>query len=419
MDYFIIILVSVILSAFFSGMEIAFLSSNKLKLEIDKKQNWLASKILSIFTNKPGQYISTILVGNNIALVVYGIVMAKMLEPYLLNYISTDAGLLLTQTIISTIIILVLAEFLPKALFRLNPNFALNIFYLPLFLFYLLFYPVTKFTIGILNFILKKIFNIKTFGVKQQYAFGKVDLGNLINIGGGYKQENVEYDSEIKYFQNVLGFSSVKVRDCMIPRNEIVCVEMNSPIDELKEKFIKSGYSKVLVYKSNIDNIIGYVSSKELFKSPKSIKSIILRCLIIPETMAANKLLDLFMRENKNIAVVLDEFGGTSGLVTMEDVIEEIFGEIEDEHDVLEFVDKQVSDEDFILSGRLEIDYLNEKYSFDIPENEEYDTLAGFILFHHQSLPDKGEEITIRKFHFKVLKVSGTRLELVNVKIME
>ncbi len=419
MNYLVIIIISIFLSAFFSGMEIAFISSNKLRLELDKKQNIFSFKIISIFTNNPGHYISTMLIGNNIALVIYGIVMAKILETHISGYVNSEAGMLISQTIISTIIILIFAEFLPKAIFRIQPNLALNFFYLPLFLFYLAFYPITKFTIGFSNFILKTFFRIKSIGSPKQYTFGKVDLGNLINISKSNKEENLEFESEIKYVKNVLAFSQLKIRDCMIPRNEIVAVEINSSIEELKNKFIESGYSKILIYKNTIDNIIGYVNLKELFKTPKSIKTILINCLIIPETMAANKLFDLFMKENKSIAVIVDEFGGTSGMVTIEDIIEEILGEIEDEHDTLEFTDKQISEKEFILSGRTEIDYLNEKYFLEIPENEEYDTLAGFILYHHQSLPEKFEEIIIGKYQFKVLKVSETKLELVNLKILD
>ena len=417
MSTLVIIIVSIVLSGFFSGMEIAFLSSNKLRIELDKKQRPLSSKIISIFTENPGQYITTMLIGNNIVLVIYGIVMAQLLEPILILYISSEASILIIQTIISTLIILIFAEFLPKTVFRINPNLALNLFYIPLFAFYIVFYPIAKFAIGISNFILKHIFHVKNISRPKQYIFGKIDLGSFVNLDSATNQNVQEYDTEIKYVKNVLEFSEAKVRDCMIPRNEIVALEINSSIEELKSKFIETGYSKILIYKKTIDNIIGYISSKELFKNPSSIKSKLNSCIIMPETMRANKLLNIFMEENKNIAVIVDEFGGVSGLVTIEDIIEEIFGEIEDEHDIVDTVEKQLSENEFILSARLEIDYLNEKYNLNIPENEEYDTLAGFILFYHQSFPNVKEVITIENYSFTILKVSETRLDLVKLVI--
>lgn len=417
MNALIIIIGSIVLSGFFSGMEIAFLASNKLRIELDKKQNPFSSKIISIFTKNPGQYITTMLIGNTIILVIYGIVISGLLEPFISKYIFSEAALLLVITLISTLIILFLAEFLPKTIFRINPNFALNLFYLPLFIFYILFYPIARFTISISNILLKNIFRIDINNDTNQYIFSKIDLGNLVNVSDGSSERTTEYESEIKYIKNVLEFSEAKVRDCMIPRNEIIALEMNATVEELKEKFIESGFSKILIYNHSIDNIIGYINSKELFKNPATVKSKIIKCITVPETMRANKLLNMFMQQNKSIALVVDEFGGISGLITIEDIIEEILGDIEDEHDVVELFEKQLSDKEYILSGRLEIDYLNEKYQLNIPECEEYDTLAGYILFHHQSFPVVNEIIEIDQFTFIIMKGSKTKLELVKLNI--
>lgn len=417
MNTFFIILGSIILSGFFSGMEIAFLASNKLRIELDKKQNPFSSKIISIFTKNPGQYITTMLIGNTIVLVIYGIVMSELLEPYFSKFIASDAALLLVITFISTIIILFLAEFLPKTVFRINPNFALNLFYLPIFLFYILFYPLAFFTIRISNFLLKTVFRIKINSNANQYIFSKIDLGNFVNVHDNSPERITEYESEIKYIKNVLEFSDSKVRDCMIPRNEIVALEVNASVDELKEKFIESGFSKILIYNNSIDNIIGYINSKELFKNPNTIKSKIVKCITVPETMRANKLLNMFMQDNKSIALVVDEFGGISGLITIEDIIEEILGDIEDEHDVVELVEKKLNDNEYLLSGRLEIDYLNETYQLKIPESEEYDTLAGYILFHHQKFPVINEVIEIDHFSCIIVKGSKTKLELIRLII--
>lgn len=418
MNIYVIISVALLLSAFFSGMEIAFLTSNKLKIELDKKHRRISSRIISIFTNNPSQYISTMLFGNNIALVIYGIFMAKLLQPWFNNFISSEVWTLILVTLLSTLIILFFAEFLPKALFRISPNFILNLFYLPLFLFYLLFYPITRFTIGISKALFKWIFKIKTFP-SNNYTFGKVDLNALINLNKTETSTIEHIEQELKFVKNVLDFTEAKIRDCMIPRKEIIAIEVSNSVDQLKRKFIESRYSKILVYKTTIDNIIGYISSKELFKSPKTIKSRLVKCLIVPETMSAIKLLNMFMAENKSMAVVVDEFGGTSGIVTIEDIIEEIFGEIEDEHDTTELEERIISQNEYVFSGRLEIDYLNEKYNLKLPESEEYDTLAGLVLSHYQSLPQINQKIYIKDFEFTILKVSKTKLELIYLKILD
>lgn len=410
-----IIGLSVLFSALFSGMEIAFVTANKLRLELDRKQGTFASRIVKIFTRNPGQYIATMLVGNNIALVVYGIGMAKLLEPLLLRVIDNEMGLLLLQTLLSTALILVTAEFLPKSLFRMHPNGFLNFFALPMLFFYIVFYPISKFStwisVGIIRGLLRQ--NIK-FG-EETRIFGKIDLDHLVGEAQASEGDDLKHEHDFKMFQNALDFSEVKLRDCMIPRTDIEAIDVYSTIAELTEKFIETSYSRIPVYQGNIDNIIGYVNSKDLFKKPQSIKSKLLKLDFVPETMLAHKLLTSFIKEQKSIAIVVDEFGGTAGLVTIEDIIEEIFGEIDDEHDSSEFIEKQLSDTEYILSGRLEVSYLNEKYRLNIPESEEYDTLAGFVISNYQSIPKPQQEIQIENFSIKVTKMDRTRIDLMHL----
>lgn len=414
----IILVLTVIFSAFFSGMEIAFVSSNKLRIELDKKQGRFSSKIVSIFTKNQSQYIATMLVGNNIALVFYGLFFAMLMQPFLHQITDSEATILLIQTVISTIIFLILAEFLPKTVFRINPNSSLNFFSIPLFFFYIIFYPIAKFSILLSNFFLRFFLKVKLEkDFHSSYVFGKIDLDNLIseNQNDNFTENKIE--QEIKIFQNALDFSNVKLRECIIPRTEIVAVEINSSIEELTKIFAETGFAKILVYEETIDNIIGYVHLLELFKKPESIKSILSDVLIAPESMSANKLLDLLIKEHKSIALVVDEFGGTAGIATIEDIMEEIFGEIEDEHDVAELEEKQISDSEFLFSGRIEIDYINEKYNLDIPESDDYETLAGYILFHHETIPDNGDEIFIDIYKFIIEKVDKPRIETVRLII--
>jgi CBS domain containing-hemolysin-like protein len=408
------ILITLLMAAFFAGMEIAFLASNKLRLEIDKKQGLFSSRIIGIFQNHSGQYIATIQLGNNIAIVIYGILMARWLEPFIGKVFSSEIGILAIQTLVSTLIILILAEFLPKALVRINPNLALRFMSFPLFLVYIVLYPVSAIIHKLSNFILKSLLHVDTVDQYNNMVFGKVDLSHLIDESKELKgQSTNEEKDEIKLFKNALEFSNVRVRDCMIPRTEITAISISSSIEELQHKFIESGFSKILVYKDNIDNMIGYVTSKELFKKPKDIASMMKEVAFVPETMPAQRLLKNFIQENKSIAVVVDEFGGISGLLTIEDVIEEIFGEIDDEHDIDEFIEKNPEKGHYIFSGRLEIDYLNEKYGLKIPESEEYDTLAGYIIFQNQSIPKVNDKILTENYEFKILKVSRTRIDLV------
>ncbi len=418
MNLYLLILVTILLSAFFSGMEIAFVSANKLRLELDKQSEPFNSRILKFVTTHGGQYIATMLVGNNIALVIYGIAFAALLEPVFQSYFHSESLILFLQTVVSTIIILFFAEFLPKTLFRIFPNNLLNLFSVPLAFFYILFYPITSFSIGITNSLFKGLLKTDVNHRNSNLVFSRIDLDEFVNETdktGLEKKENVE--TEIKLFKNALDFSKVKLREIMVPRTEIEMLEIGVTINELRQKFVETGYSRILFYRENIDNIIGYVHSSVLFHNPETIESYIKKVLIVPETMPANKLLSTFIQEHRSIAIVVDEFGGTSGMVTSEDILEEIFGEIEDEHDTKDIIEKKISETEFIFSGRTEIDLLNEKYFFELPETEEFETLAGFILFHHESIPKINSQIKIGKFHFKILKATNTKIELVKLTL--
>lgn len=417
MNDLIIIFSMLALSAFFSGMEIAFIAANKLRMELDRSKNTLSSKIISIFSRFPGHYISTMLVGNNIALVVYGIVMANMLKPSIALWVESESLILTIQTIISTLLILVTAEFIPKTLFRINPNLALNVFAMPVMFFYIVFYPVTIVTMLLSKNIIHKLFKTKITEDEETQAFGKVDLDHLVQEGQDTQAIAEDDMHDIKIFRNALDFSKVKLRECIVPRNEIEAMEFTSEIDDLTQRFIETGYSRILIYKESIDNIIGYVHSSLIFKKPQSIKSALSRIIFVPETMAAHKLLNLFTKEQKSIAVVVDEFGGTAGMVTIEDIMEEIFGEIEDEHDNIDLEEQVISETEFLFSGRLEIDYLNDKYELNLPESEEFETLNGFILFNHESIPKYNETIRIDQFSFKIVEVSNTRVEKIKLTV--
>ena len=418
MNGIIIIVVAIILCAFFSGMEIAFVTSNRLRIELDRKQGVFGSDILKLFTNNPGQYIATMLIGNNIALVIYGLVFSKLLGPPLAAVIDSDLLILVVNTLISTALILFVAEFLPKTIFIISPNFFLKFLSIPTLFFFFLFYPISKFTLAASNLFIRLFFRIKTSKKNQEnIVFSKVDLDHFVNLSNQSKEESEPDHHNIRIFQNALDFSSVKLRECMIPRTEIEAVECMSSVEQLKEKFIETRLSRILVYENSIDNIIGYFELKDIFKNPSDIKSSLRKLAFVPETMPANKLLKLFVDEKKNIALVVDEFGGTSGMVTMEDVLEEIVGDIEDEHDVNELIEKVVSSNEYILSGRHEIDYLNEKFNLQLPEKDDYETLAGMIMFYYGSIPMNNDVIRIGNIVIKVLRATSTRLEIVNLKI--
>lgn len=410
------LILSMVFSAFFSGMEIAFVSSNKLRFEMGKNSSF-STRILSIFYRNPNNFISTMLVGNNIALVIYGIWMAQLIERYLLGGFTINHALLVfIETILSTAVILVTGEFIPKTLFKINPNGILKLFAIPAFLCYILLYPISQFA-SFLSECLLRITGTKINKEATNKAFTKVDLDYFIqsSIEESKNQEGI--DTEIKIFRNALDFSNIKVRDCMIPRTEIIAIEVNAELKELKDEFIENGISKVIVYKDNIDNVVGYIHSSELFKPISDWKKNIKTIPIVPETMGAHKLMKILMQQKRSLAVVVDEFGGTSGIVSMEDLVEEILGDIEDEHDTNSTIAKKISDNEFILSGRLEIEKANEDFDLDLPENDDYQTIGGLILHEFQSFPKVHEVITIDKFQFRIIKVTATKIELVKLKV--
>lgn len=410
------ILVSLAFSAFFSGMEISYVSANKLRFELDKKDKSLTSKILDVFFHNPNQFISTMLVGNNIALVVYGLQMAILLEPWIAQFVDQEALIVLIQSIISTILILFTGEFIPKTIFKIDPNFFLRLFALPLYLIYILLYPISKFS-SLLSFLILRIAGVKNLKDSDVYTLGKVDLDYFIQQSIEDAPQDSEMDTEVKIFQNALEFSNVKVRDCIVPRTEIVACDKEVSTDELRSRFIETGLSKILIYDENIDNIIGYIHSSELFKHPDNWLEQLCKVSIVPETMAANKLMRVLMQEKKSLAVVVDEFGGTSGIVTLEDLVEEIFGEIEDEHDMKREVARKVSENEYLLSGRMEIDTLNEMFGLDLPESDDYVTIAGLILHYYQKFPKLNESIEYGKYTFKIVKATATKIELVRMKV--
>jgi CBS domain containing-hemolysin-like protein len=418
MNSYLIIFFAVICSAFFSGMEIAFMTSNKMRIELDKKQGIFGSGVISFFTANPGQYIATMLIGNNISLVVYGLIMSKLLSPLIYPLVGSDIVTLLLQAVISTAIILLVAEFLPKAIFILNPNFFLKTLSLPTIFFFVLFYPVSKVTLIVSNFFIRVFFGIRSAEKGQENRiFSKVDLDHFVNSNKTDRDQEVPDHHNIKIFRNALVFSNTRIRECMVPRTEIEAVEINSSIKALKEKFIETRLSKILVYDGSIDHVSGYFELKDIFKDPPDIKSGMRKLAIVPETMQANRLLTLFVDEKKSVAVVVDEFGGTSGMITIEDILEEIVGDIEDEHDTNELVEKVSGPNEFIFSGRLEIDYLNEKYDLKLPEEDDFETLAGLILFHHGSIPKNNDIIRIGNIVIRVLKSTATRLDIVSLRV--
>ena len=417
MDNWVVILISLVCCAFFSGMEIAFLTANKLRIELESKQHFLPARVLSHFAKHPSQFIATCLVGNNISLVIYGLFMAALLEPFLVPYISSHGWQLIVQTFVSTAFVLLTAEFLPKALFRINPNRILNFFAFPFLVIYYLIYPVVFLSIGLAEFMLKKVFKVKLD--ENKIAFGRIDLDNYVRQVTSQPSENEDMDHEIQIFQNALDFSAVRVRECMVPRTEIVAFDVDEPIETLRQKFVETHLSKILIYEETIDHLIGYVHSYELFKKPESIRSVLLPVIIVPETMTANVILSQLIKQRKSMAVVVDEFGGTSGMLTIEDIMEEIFGEIDDEHDKEELTEKQLSDTEFIFSTRFEIDYLNSEYKLDLPVSDDYETLSGLILSHHESIPELHEEIKMDGFSFTILAVSGKMVEQIKLKVIQ
>lgn len=412
--YFII--VTILFSAFFSGMEIAYLSSSRLRIELEKRKGSLSNRIVRWLVSRPKHYIAAMLIGNNAALVFYGILMAGVLEPYIERYAQDEISVFLIQTLISTIVILFTGEFFPKMIFNANPNFWLSFFAVPVYVLFVTLYPMIMIFVAITDFFLR----ITRQGKEQvqAFVFGRVDIDDYLDRFSAANENKDSEKNELKIFRNALGFSSVRIRECIIPRPEMVTVEINDSIENLYRLFIESGFSKILVYRDSIDDIVGYVHSKDLLKNPKQIKNILHDVLIVPETMQASHLLGLFIKQKKNVAVVVDEFGGTNGMVVIEDILEEILGEINDEHDTEMPEEKQIADDCFVFSGRLEIDYLNAKYHFGLPDDEEYETIAGYILSLHRSIPKVNESIEKERYIFKILKSTLTRIELIQMKII-
>ena len=406
-------------------MEIAFISANRIHIEIEKKQEGFLAKVLTWLTEKPSKFIATMLIGNNIALVIYGFFMGDMLMEWFqsmtldsafLNALITDFSLL-TQTIISTLVILITAEFLPKVFFQIYSNLLLKLFSVPAYVFFVLFSLISDSVIWISDFVLKTFF--KTDGDQVQLAFTKVELGNYISEQMESVEDDDDVDSEIQIFQNALEFSEVKSREVMIPRTELVAVEIHDRIKTLNELFTSTGYSKILVYKNTIDDILGYVHSFDLFKNPKTIKSIIMPVEFVPETMLIKDVLNVLTKKRKSISVVLDEYGGTSGIMTVEDIVEELFGEIEDEHDTIELLEEKISDTEFNFSARLDVDYINETYKLNLPESENYETLGGLIVNSTEEIPQQKEKATIDNYLFTILEVSNTKIEIVSLSILK
>lgn len=410
------IAVTMALSAFFSGMEIAFVSSNRMLAEMDREGNGIAKKIISKFYNHPNGFVSTMLVGNNIVLVVYGILVARLFDSTIFS--SLDDGMKVTaDTLLSTLVILFTGEFLPKILFKNNANRLLSVFSVPAYLFYILLWPISRFS-TLLSKCLLRIVGIRMEAEADDEGFSKVDLDYLVQSSIENAHSDEEINEEVKIFQNALDFSDCKVRDCMVPRTEVNAVDINDcTIDELMQKFVESGNSKIIVYEGDIDHIIGYIHSSEMFRNRDNWRQCVCKMPFVPETMAAQKLMHIFLQQKKSLGVVIDEFGGTSGIVSLEDIVEEIFGDIEDEHDSTKYIATQVGDNEYMLSARLEIDKVNDLFDLDLPESDDYMTVGGYILHEYQSFPKLNEVITIDRYEFRIIKSTMTKIELVKLKV--
>lgn len=412
----ICIAVTMVLSGFFSGMEIAFVSSNRMLAEMDREDSGLSGKIISVFYSHPNGFVSTMLVGNNIVLVVYGILFAQLFDNTLFS--SLDEGARVTaDTLLSTLVILFTGEFLPKILFKNNANRLLSVFAVPAYIFYILLWPISRFS-TFLSKCLLYVVGIKMTAENDDEGFSKVDLDYLVQSSIDNAQSEDDINDEVKIFQNALDFSDCKVRDCMVPRTEINAVDLNEcNIQELMQKFIESGNSKIIVYEYDIDHIVGYIHSSEMFRNKDKWREHVCKMPFVPETMAAQKLMHIFLQQKKSLGVVVDEFGGTSGIVSLEDIVEEIFGDIEDEHDSDKYIAKQVGDHEYLLSARLEIDKVNDLFALGLPESDEYMTVGGYILHEYQNFPKLNEVITIGHFEFRIMKSTMTKIELVRLKV--
>ena len=408
-------IISLLFSAFFSGVEIAFISANKLQLELDKNTGKFPSKIIAYFTKNESDFITTMLVGNNIALVVYGIVMTQILTPQLSDYFNTALILLLVQTFITTMIVLITAEFLPKAIFRIFPNQILKVFSLPIWLFFVMFRPLALLMLNLANLILKYVLNQKISNDKQ--VFGKTDLDDFLsNVKSAEGVEDTRV--EVEMLQNALDLTDKKIRECMVPRTDIIAMDVLSTINDVKEKFIDTKLSKLLIYKGTIDRVIGYVHSSDLFKNPKNVKSVLLPISFVPESMLAMDMLNQFIENNKGVALVVDEFGGTSGMITIEDVTEEIVGEIVDEHDIEELTDEQLSENSYRLLAKIDVEMVNKKYNLELPESDEYETIAGLLLHHFEEIPTINDVIELKEYQFTIIKVNETTIQEVQLELI-
>ena len=411
------LIVSMVFSAFFSGMEIAFVSSNRMLAEMDKEKNGLAQRAIAIFYHHPNNFVSTMLVGNNIALVIYGILFAAIFDELLFSGLS-DGARVTADTLLSTLVVLFTGEFLPKTIFKSSPNALLTFFAVPAFICYVVLYPISRFA-TLLSRGLLWLAGIKMQKEQDDHEFTRVDLDYLVQSSIDNAKSDEEIDEEVKIFQNALDFTETRVRDCMVPRTEIDAVEDTCNIEQLKQMFIESGHSKVVVYHEDIDHVVGYIHSSEMFRHPKDWRESIRQLPFVPETMQASRLMKIFMQQHKSIAIVVDEFGGTSGLISLEDIVEEIFGDIEDEHDSNNYVAKQVGNGEYMLSARLEIEKVNEMFDLELPESDEYMTIGGLILHEYQSFPKLNEVVTIGRYEFKIVKNTATKIELVRLKVGE
>jgi putative hemolysin len=409
------LVITMLFSAFFSGMEIAFVSSNRLLVEMDREKNGLAQRAVSLFYRHPNNFVSTMLVGNNIALVIYGILFAKIFDELLFNGLS-DGGRVIADTLLSTLVVLFTGEFLPKTIFKSSPNMLLTIFAIPAFVCYILLFPISRFATSLSRGLLRMV-GIKLKKEHEGNTFSRVDLDYLVQSSIDNAKDEDDIEDEVKIFQNALEFKDTRVRDCMVPRTEIDAVEDTVDADQLRQVFIESGHSKVIVYHEDIDHVVGYIHSSELFRHPQDWLQCVRQLSFVPETMQASRLMRMFMQQQRSLAIVVDEFGGTSGLIALEDIVEEIFGEIEDEHDSVHYIAKQLENGEYLLSARLETAKVNEMFSLDLPESDEYMTVGGLILHHYQSFPKLNEVVRIGRFEFKIIKNTATKIELVKLKV--
>lgn len=419
MNPMLILIVSLILVVFFSGIEVAFVSANKLRIEIDKKQDFVFSGLITLFTRNSGQFVATTIVGSTLSMVVLSLSFFRIIQPVIGSTVQSQWLSVLLQIGILSVVLVVFGELVPGIIFRINPNGFLKFLAIPIAFFYFLFYPFTRVATSFSAFLLRILSNVPGSRLSERKLPGRADLDLFVHEAESSHSGTEPVENEVKLFRNALDFSKVRLREIMVPRTEMIAMDIDSTIDELQQKFIETGYSRILFYDGSIDNIVGYIHHSVIFSKPDSVRSQLRKVLIVPESMSASKLLSQFIQQRLGIAVVVDEFGGTSGMVTTEDILEEIFGEIEDEHDTIDLIKKQISSVEYVFSGRLELDELNEQYNLGFPESENFETLAGFILYNHESIPKINTIITIGAYRFKVLKATNTKIELVHLKLLD